>query len=154
MAVCFLETSALVKRYVQETGTRWVDSLFAPAAGHFLCIAQIAGVETVAAVTLRARRGAMTPGDAATALTSFRLDFARDFYQVPVDRAIISRAMDLAEAHGLRGYDAVQLATALQLEVQAVRTGQGHLVFISADNALNAAAAAEGLAVDNPNAHP
>lgn len=154
MAVCFLETSALVKRYVQETGTVWVGNLFTPAARNLLCIAQIAGVETVAAVTLRARRGATTPGDAATALTSFRLDFARDFYRVPVDLTTISRAMDLAEGHGLRGYDAVQLATALQLEVQAVRTGLGRLVFISADAHLNAAAAAEGLAVDDPNAHP
>lgn len=154
MAVCFLETSALVKRYVQETGTVWVGGLFAPAAGNLLCIAQIAGVETVAAVTLRAWRGATTPGDAATALTSFRLDFARDFYRIPADLAVITRAMDLAEGHGLRGYDAVQLATALLLEVQAIRTGLGHLVFICADNNLNAAAAAEGLATDDPNTHP
>lgn len=154
MAICFLETSALVKRYIQETGTVWVNGLFAPAAGHLLCIAQIAGVETIAAVALRVRRGATIPSDAATALTSFRLDFARGFYRLPADLAVIHRAMDLAEKHGLRGYDAVQLATALQLEDQAVRAGLGHLIFISADTNLNASAVAEGLAVDNPNAHP
>ena len=154
MAVCFLETSALVKRYVQETGTSWVSSLFVPAAANLICIAQIAGVEAVAAVTLRARRGSTTAADAAAALASFRLDFARIFYRIGVDLPIVGRAMDLAEVHGLRGYDAVQLAAALQLEAQALNLQMGRIVFVSADTALNAAATAEGLVVDNPNAHP
>ena len=154
MAVYFLETSALVKRYVQETGTTWVSSLFVPAAGNLICIAQIAGVEAVAAVTLRARRGSTTTADASTALASFRLDFARIFYRVGVDLPVVSRAMDLAEVYGLRGYDAVQLAAALQLETQMISLQMGHIAFVCADAALNAAATAEGLAVDNPNAHP
>jgi hypothetical protein len=31
MATCFTDSSALVKRYVRETGSVWVDSLFDPA---------------------------------------------------------------------------------------------------------------------------
>ena len=41
MAVYFLDASAVVERYVQETGTAWVRALAAPATGHFLFIARI-----------------------------------------------------------------------------------------------------------------
>jgi uncharacterized protein len=34
VAVFFHDTSAIIKRYVQETGTAWVQALTAPAAGH------------------------------------------------------------------------------------------------------------------------
>ena len=60
--------------------------------------------------------------------------------------------MKLARTHALRSYDAVQLAATL--EAHRARMGAGTLVLVSADNALNSAAIAEGLAVDNPNHHP
>ncbi len=77
MAAFFLESSALVKRYVQEIGTAWVLGLTDPSAGHRLHIAQISGVKTVAAITLRQRRGSTSAQDAATAIADFRRDFAR-----------------------------------------------------------------------------
>jgi uncharacterized protein len=49
----------------------------------------------------------------------------------------------------LRGYDAVQLAAALEIHSQAPS-----LTLISADTGPNAAAMAEGLLVDDPNRHP
>jgi hypothetical protein len=58
--------------------------------------------------------------------------------------------MDLADAYASRWYDAVQLAAALQANLRR-RTP---ITFVSADSALNAAAMAEGLPVDDPNAHP
>ena len=45
MAAYFLDTSAVVKAYVQETGTSWIRNLAAPASGHFLYLARIAEVE-------------------------------------------------------------------------------------------------------------
>ena len=154
MASYYLESSALVKRYVVETGTAWIRGLSAPFSGNTLFIAQITGVEAVTAITLRARRGATSPGDAATAIANFRRDFALGYFAVPITLAVIGRAMDLTETHGLRGYDAVQLATALQVQAQRQANGLPAIVFVSADNNLNAAATAEGLSVDDPNAHP
>ncbi|MGO9469479.1 MAG: hypothetical protein ACLQIB_44780 [Isosphaeraceae bacterium] len=49
----------------------------------------------------------------------------------------------------MRGYDAVQLAAALQVHSQIPS-----LTLLSADADLNAAAVAEGLSVDDPNNHP
>ena len=45
MAAYFLDTSTVVKRYVRETGTRWVQALTDPAAGHFLFVARIMELE-------------------------------------------------------------------------------------------------------------
>jgi len=63
-------------------------------------------------------------------------------------------AISLVQNHGLRGYDAVQLAAALEVHADRMQLGLPPLVFCSADRALNKAALAEGLAVDNPNTHP
>jgi hypothetical protein len=60
--------------------------------------------------------------------------------------------MDLAERHALRGYDAIQLGAALAVNDGCRATGLS-LTIICADDELNAAAA-EGLAVENPNRHP
>lgn len=62
--------------------------------------------------------------------------------------------MNLAELHRLRGYDATQLAVALDLEMAMTADGLGPLTLISADVELNQAARAEGLLIDDPNQHP
>ena len=41
MAAYFLDTSAVLKRYVQETGTAWVQALAAPSARHSLFVVRI-----------------------------------------------------------------------------------------------------------------
>src|ERR1700733_1971738 len=51
VAVYFLDTSAVVKRYLQENGTTWIENLAAPTAGHSLFLVRIALAETVAAMT-------------------------------------------------------------------------------------------------------
>jgi uncharacterized protein len=68
---------------------------------------------------------------------------------VSLSDALIDHAAMLARTHALRGYDAVQLAAALEIQSQIPT-----LALISADQELNTAAAAEGLAVDDPNTHP
>ncbi len=149
MAVYFLDTSAVVKRYVSETGTGWVQTLTTPTAGNVLCIARIMRPETVAAITRRERGGHITPANAATALRDFDHDFAQQYLTISMSDALIDHAAVLARTHGLRGYDAVQLAAALEVWAQIPTT-----VLISGDGGLNAAAIAEGMPVDDPNAHP
>lgn len=154
MATLYLESSALVKRYVQEIGTTWVLGLTDPTVGNRLLIAQVSGVETIAAITLRNRRGSTNAQDAATAIADFRRDFVREYVPIQITLDVVFLGMDVAERHGLRGYDAVQLAAALKAQAGRDARGLSPLTFLSADNALNAAAVAEGLTVDNPNNHP
>jgi hypothetical protein len=70
---------------------------------------------------------------------------------VEVKDALIDMAMSLAEKHALRGYDSVQLAAALSLQQVRASLSLPTMIFVSADNRLNASAQAESLPVENPN---
>ncbi|MBC7856454.1 MAG: type II toxin-antitoxin system VapC family toxin [Pirellulaceae bacterium] len=147
------DASALIKRYVNEAGSTWVQSLF-DLPGRRNYIARIGSVEVVAALTRLAKGGYISSGDASINIAAFRHDLATQYVAVPVNRQTISFAMDLAETHTLRGYDAVQLACALAANARRQAMGGSALTLISADIELNAAATMEGLAVDDPNRHP
>jgi uncharacterized protein len=153
VAVHFLDSSALVKRYVSETGSAWVLGLVSPASGNQSYVARITGAEIVAAVAARARSGSLSAADATAVLTAFRHDFANEYRIIEITPALIERAMALAETHAIRGYDAVQLAAASEVHAACLAAGTT-LLLISADGALNTAAAAEGVTVDDPNSHP
>jgi predicted nucleic acid-binding protein len=154
MAAVFLDSSALVKRYIQEVGTPWVSGLTASTAGNWLYVARITGVEVVSAITRKARTGGISSVHASQALAGFRADFPGIFTVVEVTPALASEAMRLAEAHFLRAYDAVQLAAVLGLKNERLADGLPLPTLISADTELNTAAQGEGLLLDDPNAHP
>lgn len=153
MAVCYTDSSALVKRYVDEPGSAWVLDLFDPVVDTECFIAAITPVEVIAAIARRARGGSIAPEDATGACQLFRSDLYSDYQIVELTDTVLNRAMDLAEEHGLRGYDAVQLAAALEINSLSVEVGQSPILFISADSHLNAAACLEGLPFENPNDH-
>src|SRR6266496_547916 len=98
--------------------------------------------------------GSLTTSDGVAAIAAFRSGFRTHYRVVSVTDDIMEQAMDLAERHGLRGYDAIQLACALATRDELAAVGAGPLTFLSADADLNAAAIAEGLIVENPNNHP
>jgi uncharacterized protein len=75
VAAYFFDSSALVKRYVIESGTPWVSSLCDPAAGHTLYIVRITGAEVIAALARCTRTGSLTQGAAESAMSAFRTDF-------------------------------------------------------------------------------
>jgi predicted nucleic acid-binding protein len=154
VATYVCDSSAVVKRYVRETGTVWVLSLTDPGAGHTLYVAGITGVEVVSALTRQTRSGALDSTAAATALAQFRHDWAHQYQTIDITPTLLARAMVLAETYALRGYDAVQCAAAVLLHTERQALGMPPLTLVSADTALNTAAVAEGLLVDDPNAHP
>lgn len=154
MAGYFFDTSAVVKRYVSERGSAWVNVLTNPAARNSIYIVRITAVEVASAVARRARGGSFSAADGSLFLVWFRQDYAHQYRLSGVTPTLIAEAMDLAEAHGLRGYDAVQLAAGLRANAQRRARGISGLTFVSADVALLAAATAEGLAVEDPNTHP
>jgi predicted nucleic acid-binding protein len=152
--VYFAETSALAKRYIRETGSDWLRDLLNRTTGAEVFIVRVAAVELVAAVTRRERGGSLTAANAAIARTAVRRDVGAEYQVVEVSEQLVERAMGLAEAHGLRAYDAVHLAAALEVNSLLVAGGLPPLVLISADVELNAAATAMGLSVEDPNLHP
>ncbi|MBI3650614.1 MAG: type II toxin-antitoxin system VapC family toxin [Acidobacteria bacterium] len=154
MRAYFLDSSAIVKRYMAETGTVWVYSLFNAATGNKLYATRLAGVEVIAAIARRRRGKSIAAKDAADSIKQFRFDFISDFIILEVTTKLVDRAIRLADSYALRGYDAVPLASALEANDIRLVAHAPPLTFVAADVELDAAAIAEGLRVEDPNAQP
>ena len=153
MGAYFLDTSALVKRSVREAGTAWVRDLTRSGSPHDIYIARISIVELVAAITRRERGGHLTTAQGAAVIGHFRKRASERYIVVELSPTLFDDASRLARKHGLRGYDAVQLAAALALNQPRSPLGLPPVTLVSADAELNRAALAEGLLVENPNQH-
>jgi predicted nucleic acid-binding protein len=134
VAAFFFDTSAVLKRYVQETGTPGVQAMAASAAGHSLIVVRITLAETIAAITRRERNSSISSQGAATAHAGFQLDFARQYIIVEVSAGPVAQAAMLARSY------AVQLAAALE-----IHAADPSLTLLSADLEIIAAATAAGL---------
>jgi uncharacterized protein len=154
MSVLFFDSSALVKRYLTEVGCAWVAALLDPAQGHTIIVASITQVESAAALAARHRAGTITQAERDSLVDLLALHFDTSYQQIAIEEPILSRAVELTQNHRLRGYDAVQLATALVVHTQYLAAGLPGLILISADDDMNQAALAEGLQADNPQMHP
>jgi predicted nucleic acid-binding protein len=148
MADFYLDSSAVAMRYVQETGSSRVRQVFLSRAQNIICTARVSGAEIVA-LGSRPRVGTLAPSYVRQAIARFKSEFQTRFALVEVSAPLVDLAMTLAETHGLRGYDAVQLAAALYIRPLR-RSSRLPLVVVSADTRLNAAAAVERLTVDEP----
>lgn len=150
----FFDTSALAKRYVSEIGSAWVRNICAPASGNNIFIAEITVVEITSAIVRRRRSGSLTVADAAAALRQFDADLTNVYFVSEVTSARLTEARRIAETYGLRGYDAVQLAVAVELNRDQIAVGLPFITLVSADDELLDAAGVEGLLVENPHHHP
>lgn len=153
MAVYYLDSSSVVKRYILERGTRWIRLITEPASGHTLRTVRLTGVEVLSALVRRARGGSITRAQAGLVIALFRADFQAAYDILDPAEPVLTRAMDVTEAHGLRGYDAVHLAAALEIHRRRQLAALSPLIFVSADVEQLRAASAEGLLVDDPNQH-
>lgn len=107
--ILYLDASALVKRYVAETGSAEVAQ--AIAAAKSVGTAVISRVE-VAAALARATRGRWLARDEAhAALQVFRAEWA-SLVRLQLTEVVVAQADAVAWEYGLRGYDAVHLAAA------------------------------------------
>jgi predicted nucleic acid-binding protein len=84
-----------------------------------LVVSALARVEVTAAIWRKHRVGELDLDDSLTLLRAFVVDYAGApdrpprFLALAVTAEILERAAELAGTHGLRAYDAVQLASAL-----------------------------------------
>jgi predicted nucleic acid-binding protein len=111
--IACLDSSALVKLYVAEVGSEIVSALV--DASDVVATAGISRVEVIAGIAKASRLGNLAPEDAAKARDQFESEWP-DLLQVPTDEALVRRAAALAWDLQLRGYDAVQLASAITLQ--------------------------------------
>ena len=155
MSLFYLDTSALVKRYLAEVGSAWVVALTDPSSGQTIVTAELAQVEAAAAIAARQRApGGITLKERDDAVDLLAVHCTTEYRLAGTNPLMLDRAIQLTQNHRLRGYDAVHLATALIVNEQYLAAGLAGLTFVAADNDLVAAAQLEGLATDNPNLHP
>lgn len=137
--IVFADSSAVVKLYADEQDHQLVRKLDG------LVVSALARVEVPAAIWRKHRMGELSAADAAVLVTAFDADYHGSadgrprFAVVAANANILDAAARLAGVHGLRAYDAVQLASAKAV-AQAVPDCNTVAAF---DNTLRAAAAAE-----------
>ncbi len=108
--IVYLDASALVKRYVAETGSTAVGKLIDQAEA--LGTSVISRAEVSAAFAKAVRAKFVTRDAAALVMKQFSADWPH-FIRLQLSETLVARAASLAWEQGLRGYDAVHLATAL-----------------------------------------
>jgi len=106
----YLDTSALIKRYVNETGSRDVRVWLRSADDKATVL--ITRAEMSAALNRLLRMEFLSQEDYVKALDEFRSDWWA-YHRLPVTELLVARAEALACEHNLRGYDALHLAAAL-----------------------------------------
>ena len=150
----FLDTSALVKRYIVETGTPWVQTITNPAAQNILLISRLTCVEISSAISRRKRESTLTPKQAAQLKLVFQ-DHCKTQYQiVELNLHMTDLASTLCDRQSLRAYDAVQLSSALTVQPIIQEQPNTTFTFLSADDRLIRAAQQENLVAENPKHNP
>jgi predicted nucleic acid-binding protein len=150
----YADSSALVKRYVNELGSDWVREICLPEGDNVIALAHIGLVEIAAALGIKHRQGLLDASVRDGLLRDLQRDGYDQYWLVDVDQELVLRAIDLTCRHKLRGYDAIHLASALFLQETLLAHNLAVPVLLSADEELVTAAQAEGLETNDPNEHP
>lgn len=143
MTATFADSSALVKLYADEPGAERVRSL------RDVVVSELARVEVPAALWRKHRMGSLSAGLTAVLVNEFEADYLGTeveqprFLTVRLVPEILQQAARLVAVHGLRAYDAVQLASAVAVNAQVPES----VTFAAFDRRLCDAAAVEGLAL-------
>jgi uncharacterized protein len=150
MAAYFIESSAFVKRFAPEVGSRFVLDLLRPSAMNRLYAATITQVEVCSALARRNKGGSLSFDQLNKSLRRLYRDFPVRFVQIAVNDAVIAGALRLAQTYGLRGYDSIQLSAALEANRKRLNLNLPPLTLISSDGEINTAAQAENLLFQVP----
>jgi predicted nucleic acid-binding protein len=138
--VTYLDTSALVKLFVEEPGSAVVATLVTRVEA--VATAKIAYAEVHAGLARRHRAGDLSTPAYDVTWQSFEEEWPR-YTRLDLHDEILQSARTLIQRHPLRGFDAIHLASALSLQSL---TGEA-TVLVAAGRRLLRAAAAEQIAV-------
>ncbi len=107
--ILYLDSSAIVKRYVSEKGTEEITRAIDKA--RLVGTVVVARVEVAAALAKAVRVGTLAEREAGAALRLFGVDWP-DYLRTPVTETLVALAESLAWTQQLRAYDAIHLAAA------------------------------------------
>ena len=137
--IVYLDTSSLVKLYVEEDDSPSIESLV--KASTVVATSLIAYVEVRSAFARRFREKAFSAREYKRILSSFGKDW-EDYMRIQITESVVTKAGDLAEKHELRGSDPVHLSSALALREEL----SSSVLFSCSDKKLQIASRREKLA--------
>jgi uncharacterized protein len=146
LALYFLDTSALVKLYVQEPGTDRLLPLVNVQPENRFAVLAISVVEVRSAIRRRQRAGDIDADTATAILESVQRHMETRFIRQAINDGVIDTALEMIDRYALRAYDAIQLAGCLGL---CAITAEA-FTFVCSDQRLVEAARSERLKVLDP----
>ena len=149
----YFDSSALIKRYVQEKGSEKVGKNLRDEEGAsrpvFTSVLTFAEIH--AALARRAKDRSLSSDEFIRARTNFDSDWLSGLSAVDLRPGVLRIVRNTVDQFALRGADMVHLASAIWLRDAGVATRSGNqLVFLSSDKLLVKAAAGCGLGVSDP----
>ncbi|MDA0267490.1 MAG: type II toxin-antitoxin system VapC family toxin [Cyanobacteria bacterium] len=104
MKLCYLDASAWVKRYYQESGTQATQALF--AEGSILACASLGFIEVLATLSRKAKAGQINPEQFQNKQSEVAADWEQ-FIQVQLSEEVLQEAVKLTVDLALRGADGI-----------------------------------------------
>jgi predicted nucleic acid-binding protein len=138
--IVYLDTSSLVKLYVEEMDSQKVKNIAHNAAA--LSTSKIAYAEARSAFARKQKEDGFSPKVLRKVVEEFNRDW-ESYFVVEITDGVIRFAGDIAEKYLLRGFDSIHLASAIHLKNKI----NSDLYFSSHDIRLNQTAEKEGLIV-------
>jgi predicted nucleic acid-binding protein len=138
--IVYLDTSSLVKLYVEEIDSEKIKNVARDAA--VISTAKVAYAEARAAFARKQKED----GFSLSVLRKIVEDLNRDwenYFVVEITDGLIRFAGDIAERYLLRGFDAIHLASAIHLKDRM----NSEIYFSSYDTRLNQSAEREGIII-------
>jgi predicted nucleic acid-binding protein len=114
----FLDTSALIKLYHQESGTQEIESLFKNFKITAIYLSELAKIEFTSTIWKKVRTKEISENTAKITITFLETDFDK-FSFISIDSMILEQSRLLFSdygVYGLRTLDAIQLSTAISLK--------------------------------------
>ncbi len=146
MNIYYLDASAWVKRYYQELGTKWIQTLLAENLS--IASATLGLIEVLATLARKRRSGEIEPNLYQIKLQEVDADWER-FIQIQLTSEIVEISKSLTNRFALRGADAIHLASAFLLKERFVHQND-QLILVTSDLELIAAAQDSKMVVLDP----
>ena len=138
--ILFLDTSALIKRYIEEKGSKIVEKLTNEAQK--IIISEITTLECLSAIRRMEIESRITKEEYIKIKDAIRYEL-EDVVKIQFDNQVSKKAEEMIEIYQLKTLDAIQLGTCIMQ--QDVIEG-----FVCCDTKLLNSAKTEGLKVINP----
>ncbi|HOV13830.1 MAG TPA: type II toxin-antitoxin system VapC family toxin [Spirochaetota bacterium] len=137
----YFDTSALIKKYIDESGSEIVDNLVIEA--DTILVSRITEIETISTL----RRLLLEKEISEIDYKNLKIEIEKDFNSfevIEIDFEIINKAKNMIDKYQLKSLDSIQLGTLLSIENIVDK-------FIVCDKKLLESSKKEGFKVFNPN---